>query len=125
MKAQDNTDAYFTIDATTGRLLLDSTLPICCYFPGDGTSAFTVCDASNFPAQEQYLTCETPTPGSQIECTVPLITCSRLTCTAPGTLWGTTYIGPSGNDLGIEALLGPPSMTGYVPVPLIVTFDSD
>ncbi|KAF5578314.1 activator of stress 1 [Fusarium pseudoanthophilum] len=36
--AQGYTDAYFTIDATTGRLLLDGTLPICGYFPGDGTS---------------------------------------------------------------------------------------
>ncbi|KAF4473300.1 hypothetical protein FAGAP_13266 [Fusarium agapanthi] len=121
---QGYTDAYFTIDTTTGRLLLDGTLPICGYFPGDGTSAFIVCDASNFPAQEQYLTCETPTPGSQIECTVPEQECNMFTgCTATGTLWGTTYIGSSGGEVGIKALLGPPSMAGYVPVPLLITFD--
>ncbi|KAF4414901.1 hypothetical protein FACUT_13858 [Fusarium acutatum] len=122
---QGYTDAYFTIDTTTGRLLLDGTMPICGYFPDDGTSAFIVCDASNLPSQEQYLTCETPTPGSQLECTVPEMQCSMLGCTATGTLWGTTYIGPSGGDLGIKALLGSPSMSGYVPVPLLITFDSD
>ncbi|CVK85086.1 uncharacterized protein FMAN_02001 [Fusarium mangiferae] len=124
--AQGYTDAYFTIDATTGRLLLDGTLPICGYFPGDGTSAFIVCDATNMPDQEQYLTCETPTPGSRLECTVPEVQCSMSSgCTATGTLWGTTYIGPSGGELGMKALIGPSSMPGYVPVPLFVTFDSD
>ncbi|KAF5654930.1 hypothetical protein F25303_1011 [Fusarium sp. NRRL 25303] len=124
--ASGYTDAYFTIDATTGRLLLDGTLPICGYFPGDGTSAFIVCDATNMPDQEQYLTCETPTPGSRLECTVPEVQCSMFSgCTATGTLWGTTYVGPSGGELGMKALIGPPSMPGYVPVPLLVTFDSD
>ncbi|KAH7180272.1 hypothetical protein DER46DRAFT_566906 [Fusarium sp. MPI-SDFR-AT-0072] len=124
--AQSYTDAYFTVDTTTGRLLLDGTLPICGFFPGDGTSAFMVCDATNMPAQEQYLTCETPTPGSQLECTVPEVQCSMFSgCTSIGTLWGTTYIGPSGGDVGIKALLGPQSMPGYTPVPLLVTFDSD
>ncbi|RBA12712.1 hypothetical protein FPRO05_04162 [Fusarium proliferatum] len=124
--AQGYTDAYFTIDTTTGRLLLDGTLPICGYFPGDGTSAFMVCDVTNMPDQEQYLTCETPTPGSRLECIVPEVQCSMSSgCTTTGTLWGTTYIDPSGGELGMKALIGPPSMPGYVPVPLLVTFDSD
>ncbi|KLP00017.1 uncharacterized protein Y057_8571 [Fusarium fujikuroi] len=124
--AQEYTDAYFTIGATTGRLLLDGTLPICGYFPGDGTSAFIVCDATNMPDEEQYLTCETPTPGSRLECTVPEVQCSMSSgCTATGTLWGTTYVGPSGGELGMKALIGPPSMPEDVPVPLLVTFDSD
>ncbi|KAF4946462.1 hypothetical protein FGADI_11100 [Fusarium gaditjirri] len=77
-----------------------------------GTGAFMVCDATNMPAQEQYLTCETPTLGSQLECTcaVPEMQCNMFSgCTPIGNPWGTTYIGPSGGDIGIKAPLGPPS----------------
>ncbi|KAH7269031.1 uncharacterized protein BKA55DRAFT_587872 [Fusarium redolens] len=124
--AQGYTEAYFTIDTTTGRLLLDGHLPVCGFFPGDGTSAFMVCDANNMPAQEQFLTCESPT-SSQLECTVPQVQCSMFSggCTTTGALWGTTYIGASGGTGAVTAILGPQSMQGYTPVAFLITFDSD
>ncbi|KAL6914848.1 hypothetical protein FSST1_012608 [Fusarium sambucinum] len=104
--AQGYTTAYFTVDTTTGRLLLDGTLPICGVFPGDDTSAFTVCDATNLPEQEQYLTCETPTPGSRLECSVPEVQCNMFTgCTSTGSYWYTTYIGSSGGTSDDTAYL--------------------
>ncbi|KAG5802689.1 hypothetical protein H9Q74_008155 [Fusarium xylarioides] len=121
--AQGYSTAYFTIDATTGRLLLDGTLPICGYFPGDGTSAFTVCDASNLPDQEQYLTCETPTPGSRLECTVPEVECNMVTgCTTTGNNWYTTYIGSSGGASDDTAYLGP---SGGSDVGFFINFDAN
>ncbi|KAF5639656.1 hypothetical protein F52700_4038 [Fusarium sp. NRRL 52700] len=114
--AQGYTTAYFTVDTTTGRLLLDGTLPICGYFPGDGTSAFTVCDATNMPAQEQYLTCETPTPGSRLECSVPEVQCSMFGgCASTGSYWYTTYIGSSGGNSDDTAYLAAAggSSTGF------------
>ncbi|EXK49817.1 hypothetical protein FOMG_02297 [Fusarium oxysporum f. sp. melonis 26406] len=123
--AQGYTEAYFTVDATTGHLLLDGHLPVCGFQPGDGTSSFTVC-SNNMGAQEQFLTCEAPT-SSQLECTVPEVQCSMFsqTCTNTGALWGTTYIGASGGTIGDKAILGPQSMQGYTPVPFLITFDSD
>ncbi|KAL7762732.1 hypothetical protein ACKLNR_009267 [Fusarium oxysporum f. sp. zingiberi] len=123
--AQGYTEAYFTVDATTGHLLLDGHLPVCGFQPGDGTSAFTVC-SDNMGGQEQFLTCEAPT-SSQLECTVPEVQCSMFsqTCTNTGALWGTTYIGPSGGNPGDKAILGPQSMQGYTPVPFLITYGSD
>ncbi|KAF5530472.1 activator of stress 1 [Fusarium phyllophilum] len=121
--AQGYSTAYFTIDTITGRLLLDDTLPICGYFPGDGTSAFTVCDASNLPDQEQYLTCETPTPGSRLECTVPEVECNMVTgCTTTGNNWYTTYIGSSGGTSDDTAYLGP---SGGSDVDFFINFDAN
>ncbi|KAF5966508.1 hypothetical protein FBULB1_11616 [Fusarium bulbicola] len=121
--AQGYSTAYFTIDATTGRLLLDGTLPICGYFPGDGTSAFTVCDATNLPDQEQYLTCETPTPGSRLECSVPEVQCDMFSgCAATGSYWYTTYIGSSGGTSDDTAFL---ATAGGSSVGFYVNFDSD
>ncbi|KAF5606205.1 activator of stress 1 [Fusarium subglutinans] len=121
--AQGYSTAYFTIDATTGRLLLDGTLPICGYFPGDGTSAFTVCDATNMPDQEQYLTCETPTPGSRLECSVPEVQCDMFSgCAATGSYWYTTYIGSSGGTSDDTAFL---ATAGGSSVGFYVNFDSD
>jgi hypothetical protein len=123
--AQGYTEAYFTIDTTTGRLLLDGHLPVCGFFPGDGTSAFMVCDANNMPVQEQYLTCEAPT-SSQLECTVPEMQCNMFSgCTATGALWGTTYIGASGNTGADVAILGPESNEGLTPVGFLIAFGSD
>ncbi|PCD46580.1 hypothetical protein AU210_001983 [Fusarium oxysporum f. sp. radicis-cucumerinum] len=123
--AKGYTEAYFTVDATTGHLLLDGHLPVCGIQPGDGTSSFTVC-SNNMGAQEQFLTCEAPT-SSQLECTVPEVQCNMFsqTCTNTGALWGTTYIGASGGTIGDKAILGPQSMQGYTPVPFLITFDSD
>ncbi|KAF5548247.1 activator of stress 1 [Fusarium mexicanum] len=121
--AQGYSTAYFTIDATTGRLLLDGTLPICGYFPGDGTSAFTVCDATNLPDQEQYLTCETPTPGSRLECSVPEVQCDMFSgCAATGSYWYTTYIGSSGGTSDDTAFL---ATAGGSSVGFYINFDSD
>ncbi|KAF5677108.1 activator of stress 1 [Fusarium circinatum] len=121
--AQGYSTAYFTIDATTGRLLLDGTLPICGYFPGDGTSAFTVCDATNLPDQEQYLTCETPTPGSRLECSVPEVQCDMFSgCAATGSYWYTTYIGSSGGTSDDTAFL---ATAGGSSVGFHINFDSN
>ncbi|KAF5573269.1 activator of stress 1 [Fusarium pseudocircinatum] len=121
--AQGYSTAYFTVDATTGRLLLDGTLPICGYFPGDGTSAFTVCDATNLPDQEQYLTCETPTPGSRLECSVPEVQCNMFSgCTTTGSYWYTTYIGSSGGTSDDTAYL---AAAGGSSVGFYINFDSD
>ncbi|KAF9767664.1 hypothetical protein IL306_015124 [Fusarium sp. DS 682] len=118
------TEAYFTVDTPTGHLLLDGHLPVCGFFPGDGTSAFTVC-SDNMSAQEKFLTCEAPT-SSQLECTVPEIECNMFSgCTATGNLWGTTYIGASGGTGAKTAILGPDPMQGYTPVPFLIAHGSD
>ncbi|KAF5232819.1 hypothetical protein FANTH_12798 [Fusarium anthophilum] len=121
--AQGYSTAYFTIDATTGRLLLDGTLPICGWFAGDGTSTIIVCDANGMPRQEQYLTCETPTPGSRLECSVPELQCNMATgCTATGSYWYTTYIGSSGGTSDDNAYL---AAAGGFSVGFYINFDSD
>jgi hypothetical protein len=99
-------------------------LPVCGFFPGDGTSAFMVC-SDNMPAQEKFLTCEAPT-SSQLECTVPETQCSMFTgCTDTGNLWGTTYIGASGGTGADTAILGPGSKQGYTAVPFLIAHISD
>jgi len=118
-------DAFFTVDPTTGYLLLDGTKPICGWTPGDGTSALQVC-SDNRSLQEQFITCEAPT-SRQLECTVPELFCSMFTqtCNPTGNLWGTTYIGPSGGS-GIDTLiLGPDYSQGNTAVPLLIVHSSD
>ncbi|KAH7174334.1 uncharacterized protein B0J16DRAFT_375206 [Fusarium flagelliforme] len=118
-------DAFFTVDPTTGYLLLDGTKPICGFTPGDGTSALQVC-SDNRSLQEQFITCEAPT-SRQLECTVPELFCSMFTqrCDPTGNLWGTTYIGPSGGS-GIDTLfLGPDYSQGNTAVPLLIVHNSD
>ncbi|CAG7566106.1 unnamed protein product [Fusarium equiseti] len=118
-------DAFFTVDPTTGYLLLDGTKPICGWTPGDGTSALQVC-SDNRPLQEQFITCEAPT-SRQLECTVPELFCSMFTqtCNPTENLWGTTYIGPSGGS-GIDTLfLGPDYSQGNTAVPLLIVHSSD
>ncbi|KAF5694914.1 activator of stress 1 [Fusarium denticulatum] len=121
--AQDYSTAYFTVDTTTGRLLLDGTLPICGYFPGDDTSALIVCDTMDLPDQERYLTCETPTPGSRLECSVPEVQCSMFgACTATGSYLYTTYIGSPGGSTDDTAYL---AAAGGADTGFYVNFDSD
>ena len=117
-------EAFFTVDTTTGRLLLDGKTPICGMTPGDGTSALQVC-SDNMSSQEKFITCEAPT-SRQLECIVPELFCSMFTgCAATGNLWGTTYIGASGGT-GIDTLfLGPDSSPGNTAVPLLIVHSSD
>ncbi|KAF4451664.1 hypothetical protein F53441_5343 [Fusarium austroafricanum] len=119
--AQGYTEAYFTLDTATGQLLIDGHLPVCGFFPGDGTSSFSVCNG-NRPAQQQFLTCDI-SASSQLECTVPEMQCSMFTgCAATGDRWGTSYIGASGGTGADAAILGHDSMQGYSPVGFAVAY---
>ncbi|KAI1070917.1 hypothetical protein LB507_010947, partial [Fusarium sp. FIESC RH6] len=117
-------EAFFTVDTTTGRLLLDGKTPICGMTPGDGTSALQVC-SDNMSSQERFIICEAPT-SRQLECTVPELFCSMMSgCAATGNLWGTTYIEASGGT-GVDTLfLGPENKQGETAVPLLIVHSSD
>ncbi|KAF7555348.1 hypothetical protein G7Z17_g2207 [Cylindrodendrum hubeiense] len=119
--------AIFSIEASTGRLLLENGKYVCVNYDTDHTpGSLTLCTTEDI-AVNSYVTCEQPIPGESLACTATAGNCPTIsTCERIGDTNHQFYTLYLSGGLGYYLRMGRPTSYGYfdkyVPIDLKAQF---